>query len=190
MSHVRTTGYGLVTLTILISFLMPPAAALVGPGDHLEVLVNKTGDNFLWWSWYNTSLNSDTAPNLTKTVFVDTVKVVDNTTMDYYLLSDLNPDEKHVIEVRGYNVTLNTLNTTVIRTDKTFEQDIWTLFLIGIGLIIVGWFTAPLIILLSIPMFLLGFAFALDMTTQTYLIWAYGFGIGLSMLTFVLRWGY
>ena len=132
----------------------------------------------------------ESAPNLTETVFLNSQKVVDNGTIGYYVATGLNPDEYHVLELWGFNQTLNTLNTTAICTNKTYEQDIWTFLYIGCVLVIIGWFTAPILILLSCGIFLLGFGMALDMTTQSYILVTYGLGFFFSMVTFYLRWGY
>jgi len=158
------------------------------PGDHLSCSVNKTGDNFIWWWWSNSSMES--APNLTETVFLNGNVVVQNGSLGYYVATGLNPDEKQVLELWGFNQTLNTRNTTCICTDKTYEQDIWTLLYIGCALIVLGWFTAPILILLSCGVFLLGFGMAYDMTTQSYIILVYGIGFVFSMITFYLRWNY
>ena len=114
--RIRWVTTALILVFVLVSGVM--AAPYPYPGDNLTISINKTGDNFIWWWWGNSSMES--APNLTKTVFVDNYKVVDNTTMTYYVLTDINPDEKHVLELWGFNQTLNTLNTTTVCTDKTY----------------------------------------------------------------------
>ena len=164
------------------------AAPYPYPGDNLSISVNRTGNNFIWLWWGNSSFES--APNLTKTIFVDQEKVCDNCSLTYFILTDINPDEEHIIEIRGFNTTLNSWNTTAYATNKSYEQDIWMLLYIGIGLIVAGWFTAPILILLAAPIFLLGFGMAYDMTTQSYIILTYGIGFVFSMVTFALRWNY
>jgi hypothetical protein len=156
------------------------------PGDNLTISVNKTGNNFIWWWWGNSSRES--APNLTKTIFIDNEVVIDNTTFDYYILSDINADEYHIITIRGFNRSLNTLNTTVSLSSKTYEQDIWWLLILGTIILVIGWFTAPLLIMLSIGIYLLGFGMALDMTNQSYILITYGLAFAFSMITFAMRW--
>ena len=173
-------------LIILIFMLICLSSAYQDVGDGINITVNLTGDNFILWRWDNASF--DSGLNLTKTVFVDQVKRVDNSSLNYYLATDINPDEEHIIEVRGYNLTLNTLNTTSFNVTKTYEQNVWYPFLIGTGLLVTGWFTAPVLILASAPVYLLGFGMARDMTAQSYIFLLYGLGFVMSLFIFVIRW--
>ena len=161
-------------------------SAIIGPGDGLNITINQTGNNFILWRWDNSTL--DSAPNLTKTVFIDQVKVADNLSLGYYLATDINKDEEHTIEILAFNVSLNTLNNTAFNITKTYEQDVWTLFLIGTGLTVLGWFTAPLLILLAFPAYVLGFAMAVSQTSQSYIILLYGLSACLSLFIFAIRW--
>ena len=171
---------------ILIFMLVSLSSAYQDVGDGINITVNLTGDNFILWRWDNASF--DSGLYLTKTVFVDQVKKVDNSSLNYYLATDINPDEEHIIEVRGYNLTLNTLNTTSFNVTKTYEQNVWYPFLIGTGLLVTGWFTAPVLILASAPVYLLGFGMARDMTAQSYIFLLYGLGFVMSLFIFVIRW--
>ena len=173
-------------LLIVIFMLVCLSSAYQGVGDGINITVNLTGDNFILWRWDNASF--DSGLNLTKTVFVDQVKKVDNSSLNYYLATDINPNEEHILEVRGYNLTLNTLNTTEFNVTKTYEQDVWYPFLIGTGLLVTGWFTAPVLILASAPVYLLGFGMARDMTAQSYIFLLYGLGFVLSLFIFGIRW--
>ena len=162
------------------------ASAIIGPGDGLNITINQTGNNFILWRWDNSSM--DSAPNLTKTIFIDQVKVVDNLSLGYYLATDINPDEEHTIEILAFNVTINSYNNTAFNITKTYEQDVWTLFMIGTGLTVIGWFTAPLLIILAFPVYLLGFGMAIYQTAQSYIILLYGLSTVLSLIIFAIRW--
>ena len=181
---IKLTRLGI--FLVVIFMLVCLSSAYQGVGDGINITVNLTGDNFILWRWDNASF--DSGLNLTKTVFVDQVKKVDNSSLNYYLATDINPDEEHIIEVRGYNLTLNTLNTTSFNVTKTYEQNVWYPFLIGTGLLVTGWFTAPVLILASAPVYLLGFGMARDMTAQSYIFLLYGLGFVLSLFIFGIRW--
>ena len=171
---------------ILIFMLITVGSAYQDVGDGINITVNLTGDNFILWRWDNASF--DSGLNLTKTVFVDQVKKVDNSSLNYYLATDINPDEEHIIEIRGYNLTLNTLNATSFNVTKTYEQNVWYPFLIGTGLLVTGWFTAPVLILASAPVYLLGLGMARDMTAHCYIFLLYGLGFIMSLFIFGIRW--
>ena len=175
---------GLVLLLVYVLFTV--GSAYQGTEDGINITVNLTGDNFILWRWDNSTL--DSGPALAKTVFLNGKKVKDNSTLNYFLATNINPNEEHILEVRGYNLTLNTLNTTEFNVTKTYEQDVWYPFLIGTGLLVTGWFTAPVLILAAAPVYLLGFGMARDMTAQSYIFLLYGLGFVMSLFIFVIRW--
>ena len=170
---------------ILLFLFITVGSAYQGVYDGINISVNKTGDNFILWRWdFNAT---DSGSLLTKTIFINGNKTVDNGTLTYYLLSGINPDERQIIEIWGYNKTLNTLNTTAKLVSKTYEQNVWYPLMIGSGIVVVGWFTAPIFIMISPLLFAWGFQMARDMTTQSYIMYAYGFAFIISMAAFVIR---
>lgn len=185
--HEVAMRYTWLLVLVVLTLVTVPVTGFIGPGDTINISVNRTGDNFVWWWWGNSSM--DSGPNVTKTIFVDQELKVSNGSLNYYILTDINPDEEHIIEIRGYNQTLNSLNYTIIESSKTYEQDIWMLLYIGCGIVVIGWFTAPILILLSSGVFLLGFGMAYDMTTQSYILLTYALAFVFSMFTFAIRWG-
>ena len=169
----------------LVCILVTVGSAYQGEYDGINITVNQTGDNFILWRWDNSSM--DSAPLLTKTVFINGNKTVDNGTLNYYLLTGINPDEKQIIEIWGFNQTLNSWNTTTKLVSKTYEQNVWYPLMIGSGIVVIGWFTAPVFIIISIPMFAWGFQMARDMTKQSYIMYAYGFAFVITFIILVIR---
>ena len=170
---------------VLVCVLITVGSAYQGVYDGINITVNQTGDNFILWRWDNSSL--DSAPLLKKTIFINGNKTVDNGTLTYYLLNGVRPDENQIIEIWGFNTSLNTLNTTTFNITKTYEQNVWYPLMIGSGIVVMGWFTAPIFIMISPLLFAWGFQMARDMTTQSYIMYTYGFAFVISMAAFVIR---
>ena len=75
---------GITTIFTLI-FTLPIASA-----SEIENLSAEVGTNFIKWTW---NYNETT----TVSIYIDGVKKINETELDYFILSDLNPREIHAI---------------------------------------------------------------------------------------------
>jgi hypothetical protein len=83
-----------------------------------------TGKTWIEWNWNQSLFNS----SYNVSVYVDGVFML-NTTLDYYILDNLNPDEQHRIDVIGINASdyTQTLQLTDSSITKT-SIPVWIIF--------------------------------------------------------------
>ena len=75
----------LIILGMISIFALPITSA-----SEIENLSAEIGTNFIKWSW-------DYNETSTATIYIDGIKKVNGTELDYFILSDLNPREMHSI---------------------------------------------------------------------------------------------
>jgi hypothetical protein len=169
--YIYAMEFGSNSPYLRVTYTYPyPTAAITG--SNFEIEVNKTGPNEIWWWWDHYD-----DKNLTKTVYVDNSLILTNTTNTYYILSGKNvhENEQHIITIELYNISANTYNGTFTLKSKTREQDLWLPLYITFALVLLGWFTVPLIMYGGIISSLYGLAIAYEVTQQSYIIYLYGF---------------
>ncbi len=77
------TPFILICLLTLLAILSPVNAA--------NPVTAETGDTWIKYSW---------SGNGSYIIYQDGMMVANGSTLDYYLISDLPPDERHILEVR------------------------------------------------------------------------------------------
>jgi len=75
-----------VFLLVIISIFMLPIVS----ASEIENLSAEVGTNFIKWTW-------DYNETTTVSIYIDGIKKVNETELDYFILSDLNPREIHAI---------------------------------------------------------------------------------------------
>jgi hypothetical protein len=152
------------------------------PAGAFSITVNKTGANFIWYSWDTTN-----DYNCTKTVIFDNKVIVQNASTTMYIASKLNTNEQHILSVTLYNQSMNTNNGTYTSTAKTYEQDLWLPLYITLACVLIGWFTIPLLMYVGIISSFYGLIFAYLETNQSYLLFLHAFMLFFTMLACAFR---
>lgn len=105
VENKKFIGLFLVILGIISIFVLPITSA-----SEIENLSAEVGTNFIKWTWnYNETS--------TATIYIDGMKKVNETELDYFILSDLNPREMHSIVLAN---TSNNSDIYAMDSQQTF----------------------------------------------------------------------
>ena len=105
VENKKFIGLFLVILGIISIFVLPITSA-----SEIENLSAEVGTNFIKWTWnYNETS--------TATIYIDGMKKVNETELDYFILSDLNPREMHSIVLTN---TSNNSDIYAMDSQQTF----------------------------------------------------------------------
>jgi len=94
--------------TFLLATMMMAGIATATPIDNLSV--SDYGSNFITWEW-------DFNESSTTAIFIDGVKKVNETSLGYFTLSNLNPCESHTITLVN---TTNASDIYAMNSQQTF----------------------------------------------------------------------
>jgi len=98
----------IISWIVLVLLGLITTAVTAAPIDNLSV--SDYGSNFITWSW---SFNESN----TAAVYIDGIKKVNETALDYFTLSNLNPCESHTITLSN---PLNASDIYATNTAQTF----------------------------------------------------------------------
>jgi len=155
----------IILCLIIIGILLNPV--IVG-----ATITNETGETWIKWSW-----DFDNA-----TVYIDGVRMVNDSDIGYYILSDLQPNEVHTITVIDND--LSPPNNKYTQETKTKPQMLIgnTIYLLifAIVFIVIG-LKMPLFCLLGMSLAFYGGIVNLHATTEGWIIITY-FLVGIFAL--------
>jgi len=163
---MRNYLFALIALIFLVS---------VASGAEI-IITNETGNTWIKWEWqYN-------APH---DIYIDGKLLAKNTSVEHWILSDINPEEKHSIlvvdgENTGYS-EVSTLPLIPMRTD-TVIFIVVALALIVVGALTGGWiFTIMAVFPATVALYqYLTYYNDVLMLLFVGFVWVASFGVGIT----------
>jgi len=96
-------------------------------------ITSTAGKTWIQWDWNSSLFNS----SYNISVYVDGVFVT-NTTLEYFILDDLNPDERHTIDVIGVDANNHTQRLRLTNTSTTLTSIPWGIIFVDLILFLYG----------------------------------------------------
>lgn len=140
------------------------------------IITNETGSTWIKWEWQY---------NIPHNIYIDGNMVAENTTIEHWILTDINPEEKHSIMVvngsdTGYMET-TTLSLIPMQTD-TMIYIAMAIILIVIGALTGGWIFTLMAVFPATIAFYQYLTYYSDPLMLIFVgfVWVASFGVGIS----------
>jgi hypothetical protein len=144
-----------------------------------NVTVSK-GETWIKWNWSYT----DNLSRLISTdydLFLNGKLHTQNYSYTSFLVDNIPGNSYQVLEVQAKNLTYNNITQCWHSPVKSDAGGVWWYLLIGLGLLVVGYFV-PLFGFLAIIILLLGFGMVFEEYSQSFIVVTYGLSVIVAMI--------